>query len=268
MVIPDLYLLPYQFITFYASGKNIQFNNGEENYYHTNFKLSPSEYIILYNNNDIVDSLIINSDLYYGLSVGKNEDGSNQWCYFDTPTPNSSNNSSYCFSNITNEAIINIQSGWYEMSQTIIIEPQNGTIVFYTMDGSIPSSDDIAYTQPIEINENTVLSFRSFSSNKLPSKLNDRTFIFEEDNEQLKVFSIHTDPENLWSQDSGIYVSGNYASLDYPYFGSNFWQPWSKYSRLEYFDINKEKKAEESFDLEIHGGWSRAEPAKSFRIDS
>ena len=63
------------------------------------------------------------------------------------------------FSNITNEAIINIQSGWYEMSQTIIIEPQDGTIVFYTMDGSIPSSDDIAYTQPIEINENTVLSF-------------------------------------------------------------------------------------------------------------
>ena len=108
------------------------------------------------------------------------------------------------------------------MSQTIIIEPQNGTIVFYTMDGSIPSSDDIAYTQPIEINENTVLSFRSFSSNKLPSKLS-RTFIFEEDNEQLKVFSIHTDPENLWSQDSGIYVFGNYASLDYPYFGSNFW---------------------------------------------
>ena len=42
---------------------------------------------------------------------------------------------------------------------------------------------------------------------------------------------------------------------------------WSKYSRLEYFDINKEKKAEESFDLEIHGGWSRAEPQKSFRID-
>ena len=83
--------------------------------------------------------------------------------------------------------------------------------------------------------------FRSFSSNKLPSKLNDRTFIFEEDNEQLKVFSIHTDPENLWSQDSGIYVSGNYASLDYPYFGSNFWQPWSKYSRLEYFDITKKK---------------------------
>ena len=140
---------------------NIQFNNGEENYYHTNFKLSPSEYIILYNNNDIVDSFIINSDLYYGLSVGKNEDGSNQWCYFDTPTPNSSNNSSYCFSNITNEAIINIQSGWYEMSQTIIIEPHEGTTVFYTMDGSIPSTDDIAYTQPIDINENTVLSFRS-----------------------------------------------------------------------------------------------------------
>ena len=27
------------------------------------------------------------------------------------------------------------------------------------------------------------------------------------------------------------------------------------------------KKAEEHLDLEIHGGWSRAEPQKSFRLD-
>ena len=37
--------------------------------------------------------------------------------------------------------------------------------------------------------------------------------------------------------------------------------------RIEYFDDNKDKKAEEIIDLDIHGGWSRAEPQKSFRID-
>ena len=71
----------------------------------------------------------------------------------------------------------------------------------------------------------------------------------------------------MWSDESGIYVSGPNPSQDYPYYGSNFWQPWSKFSRIEYFDDNKDKKAEEIIDLEIHGGWSRAEPQKSFRID-
>ena len=265
--LPDIILMPYQRITFFASGKNTQFNNGENDFYHTNFKLSTSEYIALYNGSEIVDSTFITSDLYFGLSMGKYPDGSNQWCYFDITTPNSTNAPSICFLGITSEANLNIESGWYDNEQTIIIEPQSNTVVFYTTDGRIPTINDILYTQPFNIYENTILSFRSFASNKLPSKLNDRTFIFEEDNHQLPVFSIHTDPINLWSEESGIYVFGANPSPDYPYFGSNFWQPWSRFSRIEYFDENKNKKAEESIDLEIHGGWSRAEPQKSFRID-
>ncbi len=265
--LPDVLLMPYQRITFFASGKNIQFNDGINDFYHTNFKLSTSEYIALYNGIEIIDSTFINSNLYFGLSMGKYPDGSNQWCYFDITTPNSTNSQSICYLGIADEASLNIESGWYDNEQTITIEPQANTFVFYTTDGRIPTINDIPYIQPININENTVISFRSFASNKLPSILNDRTFIFEEDNHQLPVFSIHTDPINLWSEESGIYVSGNNPSIDYPYYGSNFWQPWSRFSRIEYFDENKSKKAEESIDLEIHGGWSRAEPQKSFRLD-
>ena len=46
------------------------------------------------------------------------------------------------------------------------------------------------------------------------------------------------------------------AGPNYPYFGSNFWQPWSKKSRMEFFDKSKDKQFEAHFDLEIHGGWS------------
>ena len=265
--LPNILLEPYQYIIFYASSRNTQFFDGENNFYHTNFKLSPSEYITLYNNNEIIDSTFINNELYFGISMGKYPDGSNQWCYFNNSTPNSSNLNSICFSDITNQANTNIESGWYDSTQTIILEPHLNSTVYYTTDGSIPTINDILYNQPFNVNENTILSFRSFSNNKLPSKINDRTFIFEEDNHELAVFSIHTDPINLWSIDSGIYVSGTNASSDYPYYGSNFWQPWSRFSRIEYFDKNKFKKAYENIDLEIHGGWSRAEPQKSFRID-
>ena len=52
--------------------------------------------------------------------------------------------------------------------------------------------------------------------------------------------------------------------------GANFWQPWSKESRLEWFQKVNEGGASITsarFDLEIHGGWSRAEPQRSFRLD-
>ncbi|MGB1932517.1 MAG: lamin tail domain-containing protein, partial [Flavobacteriales bacterium] len=42
--LPHILLMPYQRITFFASGKNIEFNDGLNDFYHTNFKLSPSEY--------------------------------------------------------------------------------------------------------------------------------------------------------------------------------------------------------------------------------
>ena len=84
----------------------------------------------------------------------------------------------------------------------------------------------------------------------------------------LPVFSIITNHDNLWNWYNGIYVSGPNAGTNYPFFGSNFWQPWSKKSRLEFFDSSKTKQFEADFDLEIHGGWSRAEPQKSFRIDT
>ena len=95
--LPDILLMPYQRINFFASGKNTQFNYGENDFYHTNFKLSTSEYIALYNGSEIVDSTFITSDLYFGLSMGKYPDGSNQWCYFDITTPNSTNAPSICF---------------------------------------------------------------------------------------------------------------------------------------------------------------------------
>jgi hypothetical protein len=267
--LPDVFLMPDQIITFYSSGKDTQFNDGVNNYYHTNFKLSPSEHIALCDGNEIVDSAYINSDLYFGLSMGKSPDGSNQWCYFDNVTPNALNGQSLCYQGITDEAIIELESGWYSEPQSISIlgSGQDNFYVFYTTDGSVPTIYDIPYTKPIFINSNSCISFRSFSYNYLPSKLIDRTYIFEEDNHGLAVFSIHTNPENLWNEQSGIYVSGPNPSEDYPYYGSNFWQPWSKFSRIEYFDGNKTKKAEESLDLEIHGGWSRAEPQKSFRLD-
>ena len=92
--LPEIILEPNDFKTFYCSGKNNidSLDSGFDYYYHTNFKISLNETIILYDGQTILDSTNIFDGLYHGLSIGKSINGNNQWCYFNEPTPNESNN--------------------------------------------------------------------------------------------------------------------------------------------------------------------------------
>ena len=242
-----------------------------EIYSHTNFKLSSDETIIISDSSEnIIDSVRIPNNITNQISMGRIPDGSGDWCYFNLPSPNLSNSQNICYEGIVQEPAINLNSGWYESPIEISVSSPPNTVSYYTTNGDIPDQSDQIINNPILINNNTILSIKSFdNSNRLiPSKTIDRTFIFEETNHNLPVFSLFTDENNLWDWETGIYVSGPNATAEYPFFGSNFWEPWSKKSRMEYFDEFRNKQFEAEFDLEIHGGWSRAQPQKSFRIDT
>jgi len=240
-------------------------------YPHTNFKLSHGETISISDLNEIViDQVQIPMDITNQVSRGRIPDGNGNWCYFRNPSPNVLNDQNTCFTGFTGDPISDIPSGWYQGTiQVNVTSPPNAT-TYYTTNGDVPDSNDTQVNGPISINSNSVLSIRSFSNNTqyLPSNTLDFSYFINEENHNLPVFSIITNYDNLWNWYNGIYVSGPNAGTNYPFFGSNFWQPWSKKSRLEFFDSSKTKQFEADFDLEIHGGWSRAEPQKSFRIDT
>ena len=237
---------------------------------HTNFKLSNGEAVVISNiTGSITDSISVPNDLFNGLSYGRLPDLSNNWCYFNIPSPNLSNNNSICYAGILEKPSINPPSGWYTNLVNLSADNSVNT-VRYTTNGDLPDENDPIYSSSISFNSSTVFSARSFAnSNYIPSEVSDRTYIINELNHSLPVFSIITDDDNLWDWNTGIYVMGPNADVNnYPHFGSNFWQPWSKLSRIEFFDKDRVKQFESQVDLEIHGGWSRAEPQKSFRIDS
>ncbi|MEY3398226.1 MAG: hypothetical protein RL220_820, partial [Bacteroidota bacterium] len=52
----------------------------------------------------------------------------------------------------------------------------------------------------------------------------------------------------------------------YPYFGANFWEDWERESYIEYYDWDGELAFEGPVGLKIHGGWSRGNDQKSFRV--
>ena len=233
------------------------------------FKLSPGEEVILSNPSmNPIDNILIPEDLQVGDAVGRFPDGSANWCITDDPTPNQPQDESLCGGNYTQGPTITPVSGYYAGSVNVTATPASTDHVLrYTTNGDAPKETDPVWPGSFTINETSVLSVRAFSTDGLPSIAVDRTYFINEDNHDLHVASIITDSLNLWDWNTGIYVDGPNASTDFPYFGANFWQPWSKYSRLHWFNPQEDLIAEEEFDLEIHGGWSRAENQRSFRID-
>ena len=238
---------------------------------HADFKLSHGETICISDSNEIiVDSVYIPYDITRSISRGRLPDGTGNWCYFNAPSPNESNSQNTCYSGITETPVLDLASGWYSAAQQVTVTTPNNATSYYTVNGDVPDRNDTEVNGPIYIYNTSVLSVRTFSDvgQKLPSAVVDRTYIIDEDNHGLPVVSIIATENHLWDWNSGIYVMGPNASTNYPYFGSNFWQPWSRKSRMEFFDGTQTKQFEAIFDLEIHGGWSRAEPQKSFRIDA
>ena len=241
-------------------------------WFHTSFKISSGESIILSSpTGNLVDVAPVNPLLRPGLTMGRADGTDDGWCIFDTPTPGLSNAGSTCYDGIESPPTFSAPSGWYENGLAVSLSGDDeNSIIRYTTNGDIPNGGNaLIASGAIGLNSTSVLSARawSFDGTKVPSIVSDASYFLDEFNPDLPVISLITDYDNLWDWETGIYVYGANAEDNYPHFGANFWQPWSKPTRLQLFDETGSLEAEETLDLEIHGGWSRAEPQRSFRLD-
>ncbi len=232
--------------------------------YHTNFKLSTGETLFFSDSNlNVVESVLIAPmDVDQSLAM---VNGS--WCFSIDPTPLNANNT-VCSTGVEPKPLVSVQAGLYNTTQLVTLIPQSSTsVIHYTLDGSIPNEEDEIYLEPIPIENTTVLSVKAFSNaGLLPSPVEKNTYLINEFGIGTKVMSISTNFENLWDEEIGIYVLGlpDYDPW-YPFFGSNFWEDWERQSYIEIFETNEFQK-EAQIGLSIHGGWSRAQDQKSFRV--
>jgi len=231
---------------------------------HTNFSLSNgNETLYLVHNNQIVDSAI-SRELPENVSYGRSPNGSSDWYLFDNPTPGEPNLSNGYIDNVE-EPKLNYPSGFY--ANPVIIELQNPTnsITYYTLDSSEPDTNASKFTSPLTINSTSVIKLRSYSENKIPSSTITSTYFINE-NQDLPVISLSTNPDNLWDYYNGIYVLGPNAESSFPYFGANFWQDWEKSANIEFFETNSLPIINSSARIKIFGGWSRGNDQKSIAI--
>ena len=148
-IIPDISILPDSFVIIFASGKDTIVNNE----YHTNFKISSNGEIIL-----LSDSNLILIDKFYAVpinpdfSYGRITDGDNTKVYFENPTPNSSNlfnsNGDIYYDSI----MFSHNAGFYQSDFFLTLSKTNEQAkIYYTIDGSVPTSKSKEYTNPINI---------------------------------------------------------------------------------------------------------------------
>lgn len=226
------------------------------NFLHTNFKISEEgETVYLFSpDQTLVSELFVHcSDL--NNSTGSHPDGDTAVYLFQEATPSKSNNNATTYTDYLQALAFSVASGFYEEQVNVIISnPNVGTAVYYTLDGSDPIPTSAVYTGvPIAISTSTVLKARAFSLGELPGPVAVATYFFDVSH-TTPIISVITDEENLYGP-SGIFDN---------------WQfDWERNAYVEYFDSTKQLIFTQRAGIQIDGGagGSRSNPQHSFRVE-
>ena len=275
------------------------------------FKISNSgdELFLLKPSGEPVDSVQVPA-LGFDESYARVEDGGENWSIM-TQTPYQTNSEATMIAKASLSApTFSIQSGFYEDPFSLQITVPEGTVVFYTTDGSDPTVLSNQYTGPISIidatpNENVYNNITNISEDYNyipPDYLVDKANViraaafdgegnfsetttgvyfvgFDEKDtyEDTCVISIVTNPDNLFDDDTGIYVTGpeydnwyqNGKKGDDP--ERNYEWKGSKSEReaiVTCFDENHKLTVSQNIGLRIQGNSNRKEKRKRFSFFS
>lgn len=233
---------------------------------HSNFKVDVAgESLVLFSSGrEFIDSITF-PRMYTDVSYGLSESGG--YSLFNTPTPGAANQNAQEFQ-VSGKVIFDQIPGIYQTRRSITLRPEPGStgVIRYTLDGSEPELDDAEYTGEIVSTESIVVRARLFSPGAEPGDVCTASYIIHEDF-SLPVISLASDPDGLWTDEDGIYVTGTNGLTgncsDLP---RNWNQPWERPMSMEYFDTEGQLGMQINAGMKIHGGCSRGRPMKSLGL--
>lgn len=233
--------------------------------FHTDFKISSGgdSLYLMDDEQRVLESLGI-PPLPPNASFGRTQDGSESFTIFGEGTPGATNSGVSYQGVIENEVNYSHESGIYNAGFVLTLESEEGTIK-YTVDGSIPAISSKTYTNPIVINKNLTVKAKVFKEGFLSHLISSRSYLINE-NHELPSISISIKPDDLYNNDTGIYVLGDDYQEEFPYFGANFWEDWERSVHFSYFDEAGTELFRSGAGLKIFGGWSRAVDQRSMSI--
>ena len=173
-VIPDITIDPGSYLLIWASGKD---RSSSSNPLHTNFSISSAgEEILLTEPDgtriDEVPPIPIPRDLSYG----RYPDGSDQFYFFEQPTPGEINGGERYRQRLSPPQFSH-EGGAITSSIQLILTAEEGSNIYYTLNGSEPIAGRSAlYTGPLSVNRSLMIRARAASEGNLESEV--KTAIF------------------------------------------------------------------------------------------
>ncbi|MBQ9210808.1 MAG: lamin tail domain-containing protein [Clostridia bacterium] len=155
----------------------------------------------------ILDKVILpvqRTDISYGRTLGMSG-----FFYYETPTPFQMNGQG--FAGYAEEPSLTEAPGMYFSTVYAQINVPEGTQVYYTTDGSDPTTASTPYNgERLELNFTTVLRARAFAAdpNLQPSEIVTGTYLINAYH-TLPIVSLVTNPANLWDPVNGMLAEGN-----------------------------------------------------------
>ena len=186
--LPDKVLKSGELYILMASGDE---NLSNTSYKHANFKLGEIESLYLTKANKVIDSMLI-ADIPIGYSQGRNSN--NGFYYFSSPTPGNNNGSGLLA--VATIPSLSVAPGIYNDTKEINLEISGTGTIYYTLDGSTPTTSSKVYNGPILLTSTTVVKAANYINGKLMSKTATGTYIINE-NHTLPVMSVSLNPSSF-----------------------------------------------------------------------
>ncbi|MEP7323829.1 MAG: CotH kinase family protein, partial [Saprospiraceae bacterium] len=157
--------------------------------------------------------------------------------------------------------------GLYPSPFTLTLASEANTNIYYTLDGTVPTEKSNVYIGTLSIPATTAVRAIAIRLNEVPSEVITQTYFINEP-ANLPLISLVTDPANLFSDQTGIYVTGKNGirgSCD-PVI-RNLNQDWERPVNIELYEKNGKLAFNQGAGIKIFGGCSRTRfPQKSFSL--
>lgn len=180
-------------------------------------------------------------------SSGLNNKG--QRVFFKVPTPGEANSTEYAW-RYSDPVEFSLNGGEIPTGQSLVLTAQNGGRIYYTLDGSPPTSSSVVYTEPIALDTSRSVRAIAMTDGQLPSIVATRSYIVGVEHE-LPIVALSTEPLQFFGP-RGIYQNP-YLDLEVPV-------------HIEFFETDGSLALSFDAGVNIFGGYSRKDPQKSLSI--
>jgi hypothetical protein len=163
------------------------------------------------------------------------------------------------------EEVVFIPEGGVHVGlKEVKIDIPEGFKVYYTKDGTPPTSSHSRVRKSLSVYGNTAFRFLIYDDKG--NKTNLSQSYFTERKHTLPIVSITIDTIDFSDSIQGIYAMGCCADTIDPHKGANFWKDWEKPIHIEFIEKDNRQVINQDAGIKIFGGFSVSMPQKSLAI--